>query len=327
MAVAAKDFFEHVDSFMDYRKTVYEVSDQTIKSNTTDLRLFEEFIKRSGHDAVDGPSVMDFQYYLKKERKNSGKSVNRKIFTLRSYSHFFRLKEDSQCDDLPFYDVLKIREGYRNRPDALTQKQLKGLFDSIDRNTCIGIRDYAVYALMYLAGLRVGEVYDLNIDSIDPEKKTLHVVGKGKKVRDMHLTEELFQVISEYLAVRSSFQDSSKTNALFVSKKGNRLAIRTMEDNFKKLVKKSGLKFRFNVTCHSLRHTFASHLNDKDVDMLVIQSLMGHATSRSTEPYIHPSYQRIKDAIERLPGVIFMNNLIKERGWNLSFQGRYSKRK
>lgn len=67
-------------------------------------------------------------------------------------------------------------------------------------------------------------------------------------------------------------------------------------------------------------------MNDKEVDMLVIQSLMGHATSRSTEPYIHPSYKKIKEAMERLPGVIFMNRLIKEGGLNLGFQGRYRKK-
>ena len=122
------------------------------------------------------------------------------------------------------------------------------------------------------------------------------------------------------------FYDSDKTKALFVSKKGNRLAIRTMEDNFKKLVIKAGLKVHFNVTCHTLRHTFASHLNDKEVDMLVIQSLMGHATSRSTEPYIHPSYEKIKEAMDRLPGVIFMNSLIKEGGFKMSFQKQYRRR-
>jgi len=326
VAVAAKEFFEHVDSFMDYRRTVYEVSDQTIKSNLTDLKLFEKFIDKSSHDQINGPSVMEFQYYLKKDRENSGRSINRKIFTLRSYAHFIKLQDVAHSEDLPFYDVLKIRQGYQNRPDALTSKQIKTLFDAIDRNTCIGIRDYAVYALMYLVGLRVGEVYALNIDSIDLKNRILRVIGKGGKVRDLHITEELFHVISEYLAVRSCFYNSSQTNALFVSKKGNRLSIRTMEDNFKKLVDRSGLTLRFTITCHSLRHTFASHLNDKEVDMLVIQSLMGHASSRSTEPYIHPSYKRIKDAIERLPGVIFMNRLVKERGLNLSFQGRHRRK-
>ena len=326
MGVVAKDFFKHVDAFMDYRKTVYEVSDQTIKSNMVDLRLFKGFIKRNKHETITGPAVMDFQYYLKKDRNNSGKSINRKIFTLRNYGHFIKLQEVPCSEYLPFYVVLKIRQGYQTRPDALTPGQLKSLFNAIDRTTCLGLRDYAVYALMYLTGLRVGEVYTLSIDSIDLKKKTLHVIGKGKKIRVLHITGELFQVISEYLAVRPCFHKSSKTKALFVSKKGNRLAIRTMEDNFKKLVSKSGLNVRFNVTCHTLRHTFASHLNDKEVDMLVIQSLMGHATSRSTEPYIHPSHEKIREAMERLPGVIFMNRLIMEEGLNLSFQGRYRKR-
>jgi site-specific recombinase XerD len=324
--VEAKVFFEHIDSFMDYRKKVYEVTDQTIKSNKADLRLFKEFMDKRGYGHIDGPSVMDYQYYLKKERLNSGKSINRKIFTLRSFSHYARLMGVPHSDDLPFYDVLKIRQGYRNRPEALTQKQLKVLFDSIDRSNCIGIRDYAIYAMMYLTGLRVGEVHALDIDSIDLKKKSLYVIGKGQKVRILHLTDELFEVISEYLAVRPYFYNSPKSEALFISKKGNRLAIRTMEDNFKKLVNSSGLRERFNVTCHTLRHTFASHLNDNDVDMLVIQSLMGHASSRSTEPYIHPSFKRIKDAMERLPGVIFMNKLIEEQGLPFSFQGRHCKK-
>ena len=326
MGVTAKDFFEHVDAFMDYRKTVYEVSDQTLKSNRTDLRLFENFIDNKHHKIIDGPVAMDFQYYLKKDRNNSGKSINRKIFTLRSYGHFIKLQEVPYSEDLPFYDVLKIRQGYRNRPDALTHNQLKPLFKSTDRTTCLGLRDYAIYALMYLTGLRVGEVFELNIDSIDIKNRQLHVIGKGGKRRKLHLSDELFQVISEYLAVRRYFYNSDKTKALFVSKKGNRLAIRTMEDNFRKLVSKAGLSLRFNVTCHTLRHTFASHLNDKEVDMLVIQSLMGHATSRSTEPYIHPSYEKMKEAMERLPGVIFMNSLIKKGGFKMRFQKMYRRK-
>jgi len=326
MGVAAESFFEHMDAFMDYRQVVYEVSDQTIKSNMVDLRLFKGFIKRNKHETITGPAVIDFQYYLKKERRNSGRSINRKIFTLRSYAHFIRQQEVAHSENLPFDDVLKVRQGYRNRPDALTSKQLKGLFDNIDRDTCIGIRDYALYALMYLTGLRVGEVHALNIDSIDLKKKTLHVIGKGKKIRTLHINDELFKVISEYLAVRHFFYDSKKTDALFVSKKGNRLAIRTMEDNFRKLVCKTGLKVRFNITCHTLRHTFASHLNDKGVDMLVIQSLMGHLSSRSTEPYIHPAQEKIREAMEKLPGVIFMNKMLKEGRFFLRFQTNTRKR-
>ena len=211
MAVAAEDFFVHIDKFMDYRKVVYETSDQTLKSNQTDLKLFREFIENQAYSAIDGPAVMDFQYYLKKDRGNTGGSINRKIFTLRSYSHFLILQDVKDADDLPFYDVLKVRQGYRNRPNALTIDQVKRLFEGIDRNTCLGIRDYAVSALMYQTGLRVGEVHTLDIPSIDFDNQTLEVIGKGNKRRILHLTDEMVQILIEWMAVRNRFYKSNET--------------------------------------------------------------------------------------------------------------------
>lgn len=320
MGVRTIDFFNHIEPFMNYRSTVYDVSGQTIKSNRCDLKLFKDFMDKNQHETITGPAVMDFQYYLKTQRKNCGGSLNRKLFTLRSYSHYLRLQEVDDAEKLPFHNILKVRQGYRNRPDALTANQIKHLLDTIDRSTCLGVRDYAIYALMYLCGLRIGEVFGLDLTNIDLKTKKITVTGKGKRIRTLHLSDELFQILSEYLAVRTFFYKNEYRNALFISKKGNRLAIRTMEDNFKKTVLKSGLQTRFNVSCHTLRHSFASHLNDKEVDMLVIKSLMGHSTTRSTEIYIHPSMQKVRQAMEKLPGVVFMNELIKKGGVIFSFQ-------
>ena len=97
-----------------------------------------------------------------------------------------------------------------------------------------------------------------------------------------------------------------------------------MEDNLKKILSKSGIYTQFNVSCHTLRHSFASHLNDKDVDILVIQSLLGHLSPRSTEPYIHPSLEKVREAMEKLPAVIFLNGLVKDG--ILKFQMQYRKR-
>lgn len=320
MSVNSTRFFEHIDAFFDYRQTIYQASEQTIKSNRVDLNLFRSFVQDSPFDTISGPAVMQFQYHLKNERNNCGGSINRKIFTLRSYAHFLSLSDVPGADALPFYDVLKIRQGYRNRPNALTVGQMRQLFASIGRDTLLGMRNYAVYALMYQTGLRVGEVHRLNMDDLDLEKRTLLVTGKGGKYRELCLTDELFQVVSEWLSVRGQFFNSDKHLSLFMSKKGNRLAIRTMEDNFKKILADSGLDLPFNVTCHSLRHSFASHLNDKDVDILVIQSLMGHASTRSTEPYIHPSPDKVRSAIEKIPAVMFINRLIKKGVLKLTFQ-------
>ncbi|MBN2258872.1 MAG: hypothetical protein JW704_13835, partial [Anaerolineaceae bacterium] len=77
MAVSATQFFNHIEDFIDYRKTIYETSDETVRSNCIDLNLFRDFIKDRNADYIDGPIVMEFQYYLKKERKNSGPSINR----------------------------------------------------------------------------------------------------------------------------------------------------------------------------------------------------------------------------------------------------------
>lgn len=320
MPVAADTFFDHLESFFDYRSTVYEASQQTIKSNRIDLNLFKDFVDNRIGDTIDGPAVMAFQYYLKKERKNTGGSINRKIFTLRRYAQHLRLIDVAEAHELPFENVLKIRQGYRRRPLALTTPQIKLLFSAINRETVLGIRDYAVYALMFLAGLRVGEVHQLNLDSIDLKKKVLHVLGKGNRPRTIALHDELFRVLAEFLAVRPAFFRHNSSAALFLSKKGNRLAIRTMEENFKKIVTKADLNAGFPVTCHSLRHTFASQLNDKDVDILVIQSLLGHATPKSTEAYIHPSQEKIRQAMDKLPAVVYMKSLIKKGFLSLRFQ-------
>jgi site-specific recombinase XerD len=296
MAVTADDFFSHIDDFLLYRHDIYEASPQTLKSNRVDLNLFKNFMDSSDQNTIRGPAMINFQYYLKNQRKNCGASINRKIFTLRSYGNFIKLHDAACAHDLPFYDVLKIRQGYRKRPNALTPRQIKLFFKAIDTDTILGIRDYAVYALMYQLGLRVGEVHELNLRSLDLKNKKVSVIGKGKKPRILHMNDELIDILSHYLAVRERFLNSWLSPALFVSKKGNRLSIRTMEDNLKKILPYAPFEGPFNVTCHTLRHSMASHLNDNDVDILIIQSILGHSSTRSTEPYIHPSHDRIKTA-------------------------------
>jgi len=328
MSVSTQMFFEHVDSFMDYRKTLYDISEETIRSNSIDIHLFEDFIKERNYDTISGPAVMDFQYYLKMERSNNGPSINRKIFTLKSYSKFLKMDQVEDADELPFHDVLKIRGGYLNRPSALTKPQLKDFFDAIDRTNFLGIRDYAVYALMYDLGLRVGEVHKLNIENLDlKDQKKITVMGKGKRERTLPLNDEMVQVLSEWLAVRHNFMNSDNSDAVFVSKKGNRLAIRTIEDNMQNILKKIDLGVQFKVSCHTLRHSFASHLNDNGIDVLVIQSLLGHSSPRSTQIYIHPSEQRVREALEKLPGVRFMNQLVESGLLNLKFQSSYRPRR
>lgn len=323
-SVSSETFFTYIDSFVEYRRTVYESSSQTIRSNLADIRLFEQFVTAKRYETISGEAVMKYQMYLKKDRLNAGSSINRKLFSLRSYGHYLRVLEVEGAQRLPFRDVLKIRTGYDNGPQALTKGQVKSFFDHIDRTTYLGIRDYCVYGLMYSLGLRAGEVYSLGLKSIDLESKKLTVTGKGRKRRCLHLTNEMAGIINDWLCVREYFANSKSVTHLFVSKKGNPLAIRTMEDNFKKVLAKSKITTYFNATCHTMRHSFASHLNDKDVDILILQRLLGHSTPRSTQIYIHPSEERLRAALEKLPAVQYVTRLIETGA--IRFQKQYDKR-
>jgi len=324
-AVSKEHFFNHIENFMDYRKTIYEASEQTIKSNRIDIRLFKDFLDTKQYNYINGKAVIDFQYYLKQQRLNCGSSMNRKLFTLRSYSKYLKLEQVPYVDTLPFYDVLKCRQGYKTRANALSKEQVKSIFDFIDRESCLSVRDYAVYALMYKLGLRVGEVHKLNLENINFDSRKITVLGKGNKRRSLYIDDEMTAILTQWIAVRKQFLNYDISNALFISKKGNRLAIRTIEDNFKKIIEKLNINVPFNVTCHTLRHSFASHLNDEDVDILVIQDLLGHATPRTTaDYYIHPSEKKVREALEKLPGVIYMNKLVQS-GF-LKFQSHYCKR-
>jgi site-specific recombinase XerD len=323
--VSTQHFFNHIDGFIDYRKTVYDISEQTLKSNKIDINLFKEFLDMKNYHAIDGKAVMDFQYYLRKERLNQGASMNRKIFTLKSYAQYLKLEDIPHVNNLPFNDVLKCRQGYRSAPNVLSENQITRLFESIDTGSCLGIRDYAVYAMMYKLGLRVGQVHALNLEHIDFKNNKLTVIGKGQKKLTTFLDAQMKAILIQWIAVRKQFINSELSQALFLSKKGNRLAIRTIEDNFKKLVAKLDFKDHFHVTCHTLRHSLASHLNDNGVDVLVIQHVLGHSTPKTTmDYYIHPSEKKIREALEKLPGVIFMNQLVK--AGVIQFQSSYYKR-
>ena len=147
-------------------------------------------------------------------------------------------------------------------------------------------------------------------------------MGKGNRRRVMNLTGEISKILAEYLAVRPNFMNSKTSIAFFLSKKGNRLSIRTIEDNFKKILAGSNIMTYFNVTCHTLRHSFASHLNDEGVNIIVLQSLLGHSTPKSTQIYIHPSMKRVREALEKLPAVVYMNQLVESGALNLRFQSK-----
>jgi site-specific recombinase XerD len=324
MQLSIKEFSDNMESFLNYRSRIGYTTYETVRSDRIDLKLFERFMIENKIGTIKGKTVIAFQDYLIKWRGNCPASVNRKIFTLRAYQSFLELTDMPHAEHFPFKKVLKIRACRPLRANYLKQNEITTLFNTINTNSVLGLRDYAIYALMYLLGLRVGEVFRLDSDDIDWQENTITISGKRNQKRTLTINKEMKRILEKYLALRSLFYKSDQSEALFISKKGNRLAIRTIEDNFQKLLLVANIDKRFHATCHTLRHSCATMLNEKGVKILTIQNILGHSTPKTTmDYYLHTTEKSMRDALERLPLVHFINQLVACGKINLTYQARY----
>jgi site-specific recombinase XerD len=312
---------EHITPFLQYRSQAGYTRAATSRSDAIDLKLYTSFMRDNNHDNINGSSLIAFQQHLSAVRHNAPASLNRKIFTLRAFQSFLELKSVEGADKLPFKKVLKIRAPRPYRANFLSEAEIKKLFSAINTTSVLGLRDYAAFALMYLLGLRVGEVQRLDLGDIDWHENKITVTGKCDVQRTLILTHELKSILENYLAVRQNIYKATDSDALFISKKGGRLAIRTMQDNFKKLCAAAGVKKQFHVTPHTLRHTCATMLNEKDVKILTIQNILGHSNPNTTiNYYLHTPQHVMRQALEKLPLTQFLNQLIDGGSIMLTFQ-------
>jgi len=327
MALTLTQLKGNIAPFLEYRNQTGYTRPSTSRSDAVDLKLYINFMRDNNHDSITGPSLIDFQQHLSKVRHNAPASVNRKIFTLRAFQNFLELNGVQYAEKLPFKKVLKIRAPRPYRANFLSQGEIDKLFGAINKNTVLGLRDYAICALMYLLGLRVGEVHRLGLSHIDWYENKVTVTGKCEVQRTLALTPELKTILENYLAVRKNIYQAESSNAVFVSKKGGRLAIRTIEDNFKKLAEAAGINKSFNVTPHTLRHTCATMLNEKGVKILTIQNILGHSNPNTTiNYYLHTPGHVMRAALEKLPLTQFLNQFIECGQLRLTYQReRYKK--
>ena len=321
MALTLTQLKENIAPFLEYRNQVGYTRPSTSRSDAVDLRLYTTFMEEGNLEEVSGKSVIAFQQHLGQVRNNAPVSINRKIFTLRAFQNYLELNGVGYAEKLPFKKVLKIRAPRPYRASFLSEDEIKTLFSSINKNSVLGLRDFAIFSLMYLLGLRVGEVHRLDICHIDWYENKITVTGKCHVQRTLALTNEMKTILEHYLAVRENIYKADDTQALFVSKKGKRIAIRTIEDNFKKLLKVAAIEKSFKITPHTLRHTCATMLNEKGVKILTIQNILGHSNPNTTiNYYLHTPQHVMRQALEKLPLTLFVNQLINEGRIRLTYQ-------
>jgi integrase/recombinase XerD len=287
--------------------------ESSILAGRKDLGVFVRYCKERHVRRITGLTLINFFAYLRDTRKNDSGAINRKRSTLRCYFDHLRLRQVPGADRFPIDHLPRARQPYKGPIQTLEYQEVMKLLASIDRSTVIGLRDFTIFSLLYAIGLRLGECLTIRMQDIDWKREMLTINGKGRKVRYIPLTDKVATLLKTWIESRRSFMNAGISEYLFLSKKGNRLSLRMAEERFQETVKKAG-KFTMNkITPHSLRHAFASHAVDGNADLLVLKTLLGHASLKTTELYVHPSVNTLRKALN--------NHLSNDILSNIRFRG------
>jgi integrase/recombinase XerC len=178
-------------------------------------------------------------------------------------------------------------------PVFLTAPEVNRLIQTPDASKPEGIRDRALLEILYASGLRVSEIWQLNLKNIDAGSHEIRVTGKGNKERIVLIGLPALEALDRYLKTARPILLNNRSNeALWLNKAGKRLSMRGMQKQLKHYALANGLQK--NVHPHVLRHTFATHMLDGGADLRVVQELLGHADLSSTQIYTHVTKQQAR---------------------------------
>lgn len=311
-AVLLGDFDRCRDDYHNVRLVLLNHQPSGVQANERDLNLFSDYLHQQNIEKITGEGILDFLTYLRQERDNNAGSINRKEASIRGYLRYLRFVQVDGADALPIESMPRARQPYTGPVKALEPEEVNRLLDSIDKESILGFRDFLLYTMLYRLGLRISEALNIDIKDIDLEKEIVHIHGKGRRERKLPLLPDILKLIDSWLIYRSELLGAERLDALFISKKGNRLSVRTAQDNLKKIVAKAGPFGIDKVTPHSFRHAFATHAIEGEQDMFVLKAVMGHASTKSTEIYLHPSMRVLRKAMNNHIASEILRDLVKK---------------
>ncbi len=283
-----------VERFLTHLGTVR--SPHTVKAYGTDLAQFVEYALSTGIDSVATVSPRLVRAWLDSHREASRTTRARKLYALRSFFKFCRAmgwRTDDPCAEIA------IPTERRTLPKMLTERQTEALLNQPAERPPdpLAIRDRALLELMYATGLRVSEVASLDVNAIDFEQQAIRVRGKGGRERVVLFGQACHEALGDYLReARPKLLNLHKpTRALFLNADGGRLSTRSIH----RIIKRYGRQIGENISPHTLRHTFATHMLDHGADLRTVQELLGHRKLSTTQIYTHLTLDRLRRTVNR----------------------------
>ncbi|WP_068671953.1 site-specific tyrosine recombinase XerD [Oceanobacillus sp. Castelsardo] len=269
------------------------LSENTLKSYRRDLKDYTNFLMKKlevkSWNNVTRIEIIHFLYALKDGGKSTS-TISRHISSIRSF-HQFLMREKIVNQDASLHIETPKKE--RKLPDVLSQKEVEQLL-SIDTKTPLAYRNKAMFELMYATGLRVTELVTLNISDLHLTMGFVQCFGKGSKERIVPIGDVAIHAIEQYLQHgRGKLLKQNSTSTLFLNQHGRPLT----RQGFWKILKKIALEVGINkeITPHTLRHSFATHLLENGADLRIVQEMLGHEDISTTQIYTHVTKTRLKD--------------------------------
>ncbi len=282
---------KYIENFLNYILYNKGFSKNTHKAYKKDLSQFTLYLKTL--EIIDPVNVKKFHIrgfisYLS-ENMISKRSISRKIATLKSFYKYLIKEEIIKTNPM---SLIKTPSFEKKLPTFLSENIIETLIDSIEGESFISKRDKLIFEMLYATGLRSNELVSLNIEDIDEKRKIITVkMGKGGKQRIVPFNENTLLSLNLYYRFRTPLTETE--NALFLSYRGKRLGNRDLRRIIKKNIK--SLSITFNMSPHTLRHTFATHLLNRGANIRVIQELLGHSSISTTQIYTHTSVSKLKE--------------------------------
>ncbi|TDW20341.1 integrase/recombinase XerC [Breznakia blatticola] len=291
---------EYVERFLNYTKQRNSGSEHTYEAYKRDIDDFMQFMNQeslNGFEEVDRLVVSNYIVELRNRTSLQGplknSSIARKLSSLRSF--FAYLNEYIGISNNPFHYV-KMPKIDKKIPEFLFEDELDQLLDAMDIHDEVGLRNRAMFELMYACGLRVSEAVNLKISDIDFADQTLIVTGKGDKQRMVPFYDRVGKLVDTYLKTIRERWTHETHGYVFINQKGKQLTSRGIQYILNQCVLQSGLNM--HVHPHMLRHSFATHLLDNGADLRIVQELLGHSSLSTTQIYTHISQDKLKSTYE-----------------------------
>lgn len=282
----------YIDSFIKYLAVERGLADNTMESYYRDLKYWEKFLKQNqitNLAEVDEHLIILYLMNLKQEGK-AVTTVSRHLASIKTFYKFL-LGENIVASN-PTSNLETPKTGMR-LPQVMTEDEVERLLQQPNLNTPMGIRDKAMLELLYATGLRVSELVSLDIDQVNLDVGYLRCMGKGSKERIVPIGSVATEYLKLYLQKsRTRLAKRNSLNALFLNHLGTRLTRQGFWKILKKYVQEAGIKT--NVTPHTLRHSFATHLLEHGADLRAVQEMLGHADISTTQIYTHVTQTRLK---------------------------------